>query len=241
METNVRCLADKVDDVELLFFESHEVCALPSRETIRSLESIAQFEDLSYTVHLPLDCYLGHPERDERARSADKCRRVIDLTEPLEPFAYILHLRGDHAGPEPVDDVDSRQARIVDTLREMVLPELDPSLICVENLDYPFELVTPIAEVLGMSLCLDVGHVLTGGYSLDEYLRLYLRHARVVHLHGVLNHRDHQAVSCLPAGMLKRLCSRLSRDADIERVVTLEVFNEKDLKASAAAMEALIQ
>ncbi len=240
LATNVRALAGKVDDIELLFFESHEVCALPGRETIRVLKSIARSEDLSYTVHLPLDCRLGHPEKTERSRSADKCRRVIELTGPLSPFAYILHLRGAPDSPEPSDDVESWRARIADTLREAVLPGIDPSLVCVENLDYPFERATPVAEALGLSLCLDVGHLLTGGYSLDETLHRFLRRARVVHLHGVLQERDHQAVSHLPADALKRLYSKLCLDADVTRVVTLEVFNAADLRASLSAMESLL-
>jgi sugar phosphate isomerase/epimerase len=241
METNVRILADKVDDVELLFFESHELSPLPGRETIRALRSIAWFENLSYTVHLPLDCWLGHPEKRERERSANRCRRVIDRTGPLDPLAYILHLRGDRDGPEPVDDVPGWQTRIVATLEETVLKAVDPSLVCIETLGYPFEWVTPVAESLGLSFCLDVGHILMGGYPLDEYLDRFLARARVIHLHGVRNNRDHNAVSCLPDGLLKQIYSSLVLDSVTHRVVTLEVFNQKDLKVSASAMESLIQ
>lgn len=240
METNVRILADKVDDVELLFFESHEVSALPSPVVVRSLKSIAQLENLSYTVHLPLDCRLGHPDRNERERSADKCRRVIDLTEPLDPLAFVLHLPIDRVRTGPVGDVHGWQSRIADTLEDTVLRALDPARVCIENLDYPFEWVTPVVDALHLSFCLDIGHVLMGGYPLDEYLSLFFSRARVVHLHGVMNHRDHRAVSCLPEGLLKRLYSRFCLDASSRRVVTLEVFNESELKASARAMEALV-
>ena len=241
METNVRVLADKVDDVELLFFESHEVGALPSRETIRTLGEVAYFEELSFTVHLPLDCRLGHLDAAEREKSADKCRRIVDLTAPLEPFAYVLHLYWDGDETALFDEACRLQDRLVGTLSKTILRALDPARLCIENLAYPFEWVTPVAETLGLSFCLDVGHIFVGGYPLDEYLDRYLSRARVVHLHGVQGVRDHRAVSCLPDDILKQIYSRLSSDTSYDRVVTLEVFNEKDLKASAFAMESLIR
>jgi sugar phosphate isomerase/epimerase len=241
METNVRLSASTVDDIELLFFESHEVSDLPTKETIRTLKAIARRTDLSFTIHLPLDCRLGHPDKNERDRSKDKCLRIMDLTAPLDPFAFVLHLRGDRDGPEPIDDVPNLQARLFDTLGGILARQTDPARVCIENLDYPFEQVTPIAEALGMSLCLDIGHILMGGCSMDDYLKLYLGRARVVHLHGVRQHRDHRAITFLPNGLLNHLFAMLVRDAAVERVVTLEVFNEADLIDSAGAMEALIQ
>ena len=57
---NVRFLADKVRDVELLFFEVDEAQnALPNPKVFTELEALARAHDLTYTVHLPLALCLG--------------------------------------------------------------------------------------------------------------------------------------------------------------------------------------
>ncbi len=241
IKTNVEILAGKVDDVELLFFESHKVADLPDKETILFLQSVARRADLSYTVHLPLDCRLGHPDKEERERSLDKCRRITDRVGPLEPFAYVLHLGNDRSEGHPVGDVPAWQDRLLEALQILLLEGVDPSRLCIENLDYPFALAAPVVEALGLSVCLDVGHVIAGGYPLDDYLDSYLHRARVVHLHGVRDGRDHQTVSFLAREVLKQLYFRLSRDRSLQRVVTLEVFDEANLMDSIATMEAFIQ
>jgi sugar phosphate isomerase/epimerase len=241
METNVRFLASQVDDIELLFFESHDVSELPSKETIRTLKAVARQTNLSFTIHFPLDCRLGHSEKHERDKSAERCLRIMDLAAPLDPFAFVLHLCGDRDGPEPFDDVTNLQERLIDTLGGTLARATDPARVCIENLDYPFLQVMPIVETLGMSICLDIGHILMGGYCLDDYLKWFFGRARVIHLHGVQHQRDHRAVTCLPNGVLAHLFAMLVRDAAFERVVTLEVFNEADWMDSLGAMEALIQ
>src|SRR5262245_25369283 len=57
---NVRYLADKVQDVELVLFEVDDgPNNLPSSETVAELAALADAHDLTYTVHLPLDLRLG--------------------------------------------------------------------------------------------------------------------------------------------------------------------------------------
>jgi sugar phosphate isomerase/epimerase len=88
---NVNFLADKVDDIELVLFESDEITNLPDAATVKALKEAADRFDLTYTVHLPLDTWMGHPEASVRQQSVDKCLRVIERTAPLSPFAYIIH------------------------------------------------------------------------------------------------------------------------------------------------------
>lgn len=91
---NVRYLAGKVRDVELVLFEVDEgQNNLPSPEEVNSLRELASQHDLSYTVHLPLDLRLGS-DGDERKQSIFKAVRTIVATRALEPQAYIVHLDG---------------------------------------------------------------------------------------------------------------------------------------------------
>ncbi len=75
---NVEFLKERVDDIELVLFESDEFSNLPSEDDIRRLANTADEHGLSYSVHLPLDAYLGHSDRSERLRSVEKCRKIIE-------------------------------------------------------------------------------------------------------------------------------------------------------------------
>lgn len=78
LKANVAFLADKVDDIELVLFESHEMNNLPDAVTVRALREMADRHDLTYTVHLPLDIWMGHADATVRQQSVDKCLRVIE-------------------------------------------------------------------------------------------------------------------------------------------------------------------
>ena len=53
---NVRFLAGKVQDVELVLFEVDDgQNNLPDPQTIQTLWELSHKQDMSYTVHLPLD------------------------------------------------------------------------------------------------------------------------------------------------------------------------------------------
>ena len=91
---NARYLAGKVHDIELILFEVDDgPNNLPSAEVLKELSTIAHDNDLTYTVHLPLDLKLGE-DGSARDQSLVKAKRVIDCTRELNPWAYVLHLDG---------------------------------------------------------------------------------------------------------------------------------------------------
>lgn len=97
---NVEFLATRVDDVQLVLFETDEYGSnLPDAALCGRLNELAAAHGLTYTVHLPLDLRLG--EGGEEAHiSLIKARRVIEATAGLRPYAYTVHLDGD-ALPQP--------------------------------------------------------------------------------------------------------------------------------------------
>ncbi len=97
----MRYLADKVDDIELVLFESEEMSNLPDEKTIRELSLLGESHDLSYTVHFPLDIYPGSRDQQERSRFLRTIERIVTLTEPLNPFGYVLHLTPESYGLVP--------------------------------------------------------------------------------------------------------------------------------------------
>ncbi|MCX5856421.1 MAG: cobamide remodeling phosphodiesterase CbiR [Deltaproteobacteria bacterium] len=231
LRANVAFLADKVDDIELVLFESHEMSNLPDAVTVRALREMADRHDLTYTVHLPLDIWMGHADATVRQQSVDKCLRVIELTAPLKPFAYVAHFHGDQRGENPSPDL----ARWIEGHRcsvERLLQAVDAQDLCVEQLDYPYNIIENIVSDYQLSVCLDIGHLLLYGLAPEDYLDRYLPRTRVLHLHGVEEGNDHRSLAFLPAGLLTTLVKRLGGRPGKTRVLTMEIFDEEALSQS---------
>jgi sugar phosphate isomerase/epimerase len=115
---------------------------------------------------------------------------------------------------------------------EMLLMSVDAQDLCVELLDYPYDLIDGIVSDYGLSICLDMGHLLLYGYEPVEYLDRYLSRTRVIHLHGVEEGQDHRGIACVPAGLLSTLVERLGNGSNKTRVLTMEIFDEGMLNQS---------
>jgi sugar phosphate isomerase/epimerase len=230
---NVTYLAGQVDDVELVLFESDEVSNLPEASVIETLAMLANEHDLTYTVHLPLDAELGSSEKSVRRRSVEKCRKVIRLTRTLSPFAYLLHLPGRRLGQEPADDLKSWTTALEQSIQQLLDDDLAPDALCVETLGYPYEHVWDLVQRRSLATCLDVGHILLGGYDLATYLERYFPRCRVVHLHGIRDGRDHRDIGGLADPVLTSVWNALrSAAGQRQRVLTLEVFSQDDFSRS---------
>lgn len=231
---NVRWLAGQVDDVELVLFESDQISNIPSVGDIRELAVIAADNDLTYTVHLPLDTALGHADESVRVGSVEACQRIIDRTLPLQPFAYIIHFHGDVRGAVPSQDLNRWLAQI-DRSMAALTKLAHSGLFCVETIDYPFSLVYPVVERWSLSVCLDVGHVHLLQYDLHSYLCQFGPLARVFHLHGVRDGADHASLQHLPPQTLDDALQSAS-SPDTDHVATIEVFSEADFATSLQAI-----
>jgi len=233
---NVRYLAPLVDDIELVLFESSQASNLPDERTISALASLAREHDLTYTVHFPLDIFPGSRDEEERARSVAMLRRIVSLTEGLDPFGYVLHLTPDHYGPSPSHEPEAWLSALERSLNEFLTSTtVDPARICVETLSYPFALVEELVERHALSVTLDIGHIWLMGYDSDEAAHTLLPKARICHLHGVADGKDHLG---LDAGdseaiedFLRALAGQAERDGK-PRVLTMEVFGEREFAAS---------
>ncbi len=228
---NVMRLADVVDDIELVLFEvDDDQNNLPNAEVIGELNRLAQAHDLTYTVHLPLDLQLADDSHGLLHPSLEKALRVIDVTRPLAPWAYIVHLARQAQAPEaPQVDPDGDRWRRQATRSLEIIGDAagDLSLLAVENLEsYDPWLFLPLLDDLPVSLCVDLGHLIKAGAAPLLYLEQHLARTRVIHLHGCQGGRDHRGLELLPAGLLQCLVCAL-QEAQYEGVLTLEVFTER--------------
>jgi sugar phosphate isomerase/epimerase len=237
---NIEFLKDKVDDIELVLFESDEYSNLPSEDDIREVVSLASDAGLTYSVHLPLDVYLGHEDRSERQRSVRKCMRVIELCSTLPKSAYVLHFEAG-AGVDINKFGRSERLGFVCNIGESVSMLLrdcgeEPRMFCAENLNYPFDLVWPVIEETGLSVTLDAGHLEYYGFPVETHLERYLGRTRVLHMHGIFEGKDHHSLAFMKQETLGMVMRSLHQEADPEKVFTMEIFSEDDFRSSCEVM-----
>jgi hypothetical protein len=127
------------------------------------------------------------------------------------------------------------------SIEELEAEGLNRRKLCLETLDYPFEQVMEIAEKHDVSLCIDVGHLLLHGLSVDDCLGTCLERFRVVHLHGLREKKDHQEISLLDPSFIQKVLSTLAGREERETVLTLEVFGYETFVSSMETMREYLQ
>lgn len=217
--TNVRKLAGKVRDIEIVLFESDEDGSnMPDHSVIAEMQRIASDHEMTYTVHLPLDLYLA----DERP-FFESALRVVGLTEKLQPHGYVTHLDA-RSGNSELDRLVENSLRSLDFLIREAAPA---ELLCVENLeDHPQGFMDAILCQTSVSCCVDVGHLWKINVDPVPCLESWLPRARVVHLHGMKEY-DHRRLSLMPPEVLDPVVEILRKA--FSGVLTLEIFKERDL------------
>lgn len=237
---NARYLAGKVKDMELILFEVDDgPNNLPSPEVIDELARIAQENDMTYTVHLPLDLKLGE-DGSEHDPSLIKAKRVIDCTRGLDPWAYVLHLDGRSVRTsEDASAIKRWQDQSVRALEIASVWAGGADKLAVENLEtYRLDFIQPVLERLPVSRCVDIGHLWLDGHDPIPYLQAALPRTRVVHIHG-LTERDHHSLACMPLEKVKAVWDELVH-ANYDGVVTLEIFSEDDFLSSMEVLGKLV-
>ncbi len=226
---NVRWLAGKVRDIELVLFDIDEYCNIPDAAQIDELNALAAASDLTYTVHLPLNLNFSAEGKDV---SIQKALKVINATRGLDPRAFVCHLECKDIPSEPGEALrqwqSERTAAVTELLKEAAIPS---RMLAVENLEtYPGEWNDPVIRACGTSATLDIGHLFLQGIDPVPVIHERAAVTTVMHLHGV-GSRDHQSLRHMPAETIREIITALIRE-DYRGVLTLEVFNETDFTES---------
>lgn len=221
---NMRYLSTDVSDMEIVLFDTPEYSNMPDRDEVLSLKELSLELGMTCTVHLPADI-LGTAPEPLLCDAEEKCFRTFDLFAPLEPFAWILHLVGEKRGDPPSGDIDNWLEKSLASAKKIAGALSDKTKICVETLDYDPKHAEFLAEEAGVSLCLDVGHLIKCGYPVREAAKRSADIARVIHIHGVRpDGTDHCDLSYFDPALFKDLCGIMSDGR--ERVMTIEVFED---------------
>lgn len=243
---NVRVLGPCVDEIELLMFESRWPDSLPAEETVDALAALSAETGTGYNIHLPTDVALASDDPGERGRAVEILGRFIAATAPLSPSVYALHLpvEGAPAGPEGVRRWRENAARGIEAL---LACGVRSDRLAVETLDYPFSRVEPLIEAFGLSICMDIGHLILHGVDPRAFFHRHRERIPLIHLHGV---RQQKAPSPAGGGCCSRDHVGLDETAPehlsgileilnaFEGVVSLEVFSHGHLVRSLGVLEA---
>lgn len=233
---NAQYLGGKVRDIELILFEVDDGQSnLPSAEVIDELIKLAAIFDLTYTVHLPLDLRLG-ADGSEQDLSLIKAQKVIELTQRLNPWAYVLHLEGREVRESKDADVLRHwQNQAVRALEIVSIWAGSPEKLAVENLEhYPPDFIQPVLDRIPVSRCVDIGHLWLDGIPVIPYLQEALPRTRVIHMHGI-GKRDHSSISHVSPEELDKVFRFLMKK--YRGVLTLEIFNEPDFLSSIESIK----
>ena len=171
----------------------------------REMGRLAADGGCGFTVHLPLDVGIGELDAAVRRRAQETCLRVIDLTLALEPHAFVVHPElplvyhpalGDD--PEPLDELPADvHAAWQEALGESLgrfASETGPFPLAVENLQFDYGWVRPLLEEHDLGVTMDVGHLLMHGGVVADHLHEFGERLTVVHLHGIIDGRDHREI-----------------------------------------------
>ena len=238
---NVERLADRVEDVELLFFEPSGPGGLPDEVELARLAAIRRSAGLTYSIHTPLAASLASEDEERRAAGVRDVLRVVSATRAVEPSAYVIHVYygdGEH-GPRPHDPEAFRQrgARSIEALLEAGVPSRQ---LCVEYLDYDLDLLAPVLEHYDLSVALDVGHLMRDGRDVASIVARYLPRTRLIQWHGTEpGGRDHKSLEHVPRVAAEAFVRSLL-EADYRGVLTLEVFSPRDFDRSLALLGSLL-
>ncbi len=131
-------------------------------------------------------------------------------------------------------DIKAWQGRLARSLKEILAGGIESRQIAIETLGYPFTWVEDMVREFGLSICLDIGHILRYEYDLGYYLKTYLPGTSIIHLHGVHKGSDHLGIETLSEPDLNLILSSLRH---YHGIVSIEVFSISELKSSLSVLE----
>lgn len=226
-------LANYVDEIEIILFESRSKDSLPSKDEIHTLSQLSRDFNLTYNIHLPIDICLGDHDSTQRRYAVDIIKQITDLTAPLSPSTFTLHL--EYKQKYFKNDLFVKwQEQTRKSIQELLALGIRSKAFSIETLTYPFEWVANMIMEFDLSVCLDIGHLILQKIDPETIFNQYAEKITIIHLHGVENSRDHLSLDKLSKTEIAPILRILKK---FNEVVSLEVFSYPKLKDSLKFLE----
>lgn len=181
--------------LELSLDVKHVIPNSVTPEVIHHLLNMKENLGFSYTVHLPYwSIELATFNEHVRRGCVDTITEVIELTEPLEPEAYVLHATGYLAEEFSNLPYDPNLVRLICTLlsgfaatsvEEIISrTEINPQRLAIENHTFPFDVMRDVVDDLDTSICFDTAHLLCRMSGSETIMEFYSKHKdRISEIH----------------------------------------------------------
>ncbi len=237
---NIKKLAPFFDEIELLVFESIPESVIPSKKEIEDLLMISRDQNLTYNVHMPTDISLTADTEFNRQKAADIYLTVLDRFEPLRPTTHTLHLEMPQELKQEISGNGNAEVLLknwientYDGLKKLLAGSVNPDILSIETLDYPFSLIEPIVQEFNLPVCIDLGHAVKYGYNLKSIYNTHTPNIPLMHLHGVdpsfSPAKDHTRLDRMPQTDFSMILDILKTYTG---TISLEVFNQDNLNYS---------
>ena len=219
---NAEKLCGIVEDVQLVLFEGKDYSNLPSANDIQVLSEITKKSGLSYTVHLPIDLDVCSSEDSFRKFSLKRTVEIMDLTAPLDPTGYVIHL------PRKSVNSESEWQKYASESLSVIYDEYTIDSLFVENLSYPISLLEPVINKFNSKLCLDISHAVRCEDDWENYFELYFDRIGVIHFYGPESDSEgHLGLQKADRTFVNSAVKKLVK-AGFKGLLILEVFGKED-------------
>ena len=242
---NAKRLADIVDNIEIVLFNTPNLNNTPNRDELDLLRKLGRKNKVTFTVHLPASLEIASKDRKLREDSIRMVSKLCNHTAPIEPLHYILHVPFTTPTLVPVPGLyfkidDGRNwgewtRRGLDALERIFDTTPVAGKLLLENINYSPYFLEPFLEGGQCGFCLDIGHLILGRENVNDALRRYKKEIRELHIHGVKEYEDHLSLSVLPVESVCEWMDYLIR-VEFNGILNLEVFSPEDLKVSLNAV-----
>lgn len=193
---NVTRVMDRVDDIQLLLFDSSADDPLFQEGMISTLDYLQTGAGITFSAHMPVRPRITE-DFDGRLHSS---LAIIQSLQQLDMSSFTFHYdlpegrEWETMNAGDIQTLDDTYAEFFDAIRRNH-PAIDISL---ENTATPLSALDRVVERCGISYCADIGHLLFQNRDLDD-IEPRLRKTSVVHLHGAQEVKgklmDHQALT----------------------------------------------
>jgi len=219
---NVEKLSSVFNVIQLLVFEPFD----DSYDIVSELEELERLKrtGLRYVLHLPLDSYFGGKNENPLKTHL----KVIEKVKRLDISKYILHVEKNGTDYDPL----LASERIKQLIHDGGLKADD---LCVEYLNESFDEIWKGIEAAGVSVCMDIGHVLHQGRDPVSTFDKYKERIKIAHIHGSKG-KDHRPLSAFPRETLKEILGRFE-NAGSEFPVIIENHSVPEMLESLGVLD----
>ncbi len=192
---NILYLQDKVDDIQLLLFDSSADDPLFQKDNLSTILYLAGGSNLTFSAHMQSGPSLWENYDLRLKETLLMLEKLQKLNVSNYTFHYDVHLNsGSDYSSGIKGSIDLLYIKYFNSIKNK-FPELSFNL---ENTQTSLKDLDFVVKECGLNYCADIGHYLKYNFNLSD-ITDRLKSTSVIHLHGLKEEsgeiKDHQAVS----------------------------------------------